>query len=175
MPVIVYLEAGERGAEPPTGHNNDRFSRDSVMVAAIVAGGARARKSGVHEKVGNVVHRPPIDVLDVCFLRESAEKPMREYFEYSDEWCDLTTAACGTAMRCYKRHKEPIPLTALRPPVRFALVDVSPRASRSDAAAATGGGRERPPKLKIWCVPSGARQEALLAITKDRLDGLDVQ
>ena len=114
-------------------------------------------------------------LIIVCFLRESAEKPMRECFEYSDEWCDLTTAACGTAMRCYKRHKEPIPLTALRPPVRFALVDVSPRASRSDAAAATGGGRERPPKLKIWCVPSGARQEALLAITKDRLDGLDVQ
>ena len=68
MPVIAYLEAGERGAESPTGHNDDRFSRDSVMVAAIVAGGARARKSGVHEKVGNVVHRPPIDALDHCLL-----------------------------------------------------------------------------------------------------------
>ena len=170
---MVYLEAAERGAEPPTGHDDDRYSRESAMVAAIIAGGTR--KSGAREKVGNVVPRPPIDVLDVCFLRESAEKPMQEYFEYSDEWCDKTTADCGTAKCCYKRHKEPVPLTSLRPPVRFALVDVSPRARRSSATAATAGGQERPSPVKRWLVPAGARQECLQAISKDRLDGLEVQ
>ena len=164
------MDPGNRGTRPVTDHDDDFYSKESVFVAAIVAGSAR--KSGKGETVGGVTQRAAIDVIDVCLLRESATSPMREYFEYSDEWCEMCVADCGTGVQCYKRHKEPIPLESLRPPPCFELVDNSPRARRGAAVEGACVPGHRPDKAKIWPVPSGAWQEAQLAIAKDRLDGV---
>ena len=114
MPAIVYLSPQDRGTPVPTGHDDDSYSAESTIVPIILPPGySGPRKSRRNEVVGGFAYSSLVDVIDGCFLRES--EAMATYFEYSDEWCDATLADCGTALGCFKSHREPIPVTSLRP------------------------------------------------------------
>ena len=62
------------------------------------------------------------------------------------------------------------------PPVRFVMIDQSPRTSRSAAGSGTAAALPTgvsPPRAKQWALPAGAKQEAFQAVAKDGEVGID--